>query len=116
MFFFLIVKEIPSGKQETGSARGRKIRAQKQFKRERQIAQKSGSGRRGCIGKGESVKEGAEGKTGDRKRNDVDLRNGLNKGIEKVKAKVRIKEKNVRASEGSRTAGYWEDVGRARSP
>ncbi|KAI4539594.1 hypothetical protein MG293_009989 [Ovis ammon polii] len=86
------VKEIPSGKQETGSARGRKIRAQKQFKRERQIAQKSGRGRRGCIGKGESVKEGAEGKTGDRKRNDVDLRNGLNKGVEKVKAKCTLSE------------------------
>lgn len=46
----------------------------------------------------------------------MDLSNGLNKGIEKVKAKVRIKEKNVKASEGSRTAGYWEDVSRARSP
>lgn len=53
---------------------------------------------------------------GDRKRNDVDLSDGLNKGIEKVKAKVKIKGKNVRASEGSRTAGYWEGVGRARSP
>ena len=33
-----------------------------------------------------------------------------------MKAKVRITEKNVRASEGPRTAGYWEDVGRVRSP
>lgn len=46
MFFFLIVKEIPSGKKETSSERGRKIRTQKQgqFKRERQIAKKSGRG------------------------------------------------------------------------
>lgn len=68
-------------KAETGSRKEEeKNQAQKQFKS--QIAQKVGEVN-GDASEREKRQEGAEGKTGDRKRNDVDLRNGLNKGTEK---------------------------------